>query len=68
MRFDPVHAPEPTDLDRPLHERTVGSLGLYLVRHSVDDLSYEYVDGANRTTVIVNAVPAHVPQGGRRER
>jgi len=57
-RFDPVHAPDPTDLDRPLRERTVGSLGLYLARRSVDRLSYEYIDGANRTTVVVAAAPA----------
>jgi len=61
-RFDPATAPDPTDLDRPLHERTVGSLGLYLARQSVDELSYEYVDGTNRTTIVVSAVRAHASQ------
>jgi len=62
-QFDPATAPDPTDLDRPLHERAVGSLGLYLARQSVDALSYEYVDGANRTTIVVRAARAHASQG-----
>ncbi|GAB1688739.1 ATP-binding protein [Krasilnikovia sp. M28-CT-15] len=50
--FDPFGAPEPTGLDLPLQDREPGSLGLYLTRHSVDAAAHEYVDGANRTTVV----------------
>jgi serine/threonine-protein kinase RsbW len=62
-RFDPVQAPDPADLDRPLRERRIGSLGLYLARQSADLMFYEYVDGANRTTVVVDGTPAGVRHG-----
>ena len=51
--FDPFDAPGPTGLDLPLRDREPGSLGLYLTRHAVDAASHEYVDGANRTTVVI---------------
>jgi serine/threonine-protein kinase RsbW len=51
--FDPVRAPDPVGLDKPLEDREPGALGLYLVRHVADAASYEYVDGTNRTTVAV---------------
>ncbi|WP_306210604.1 ATP-binding protein [Actinoplanes sp. RD1] len=51
--FNPFGAPAPAGLDRPLHDREPGSLGLYLTRNAVDAASYEYVDGANRTTVVI---------------
>jgi len=51
--FDPFSAPDPADLDRSLHEREPGSLGLYLTRHAVDAASHEYIDGENRTTVVI---------------
>jgi anti-sigma regulatory factor (Ser/Thr protein kinase) len=53
--FDPFAAPAPTGLDRPLQDRAPGALGLYLARHAVDEASHEYVDGTNRTTVVVRA-------------
>ena len=37
------------DVDRPLHEREVGGLGLHLVRKMMDDVIYEY---AGRTCKI----------------
>jgi serine/threonine-protein kinase RsbW len=49
--FDPTSVAPPADLDRPLAEREPGGLGLYLARSMVDQLSYEYADGRNRTTV-----------------
>jgi serine/threonine-protein kinase RsbW len=51
--FDPFDAPRPTGLDLPLQDREPGSLGLYLTRHAVDAASHEYVDGTNRTTVVI---------------
>jgi serine/threonine-protein kinase RsbW len=51
--FDPFGAPGPAGLDLPLQDREPGSLGLYLTRHAVDAASHEYVDGANRTTVVI---------------
>jgi len=66
-RFDPVTAPEPTDLDSPLQQRRIGQLGLYLARRAADILSYEYVNGTNETTVVVDGALATVPQGSRRK-
>jgi len=51
--FDPTQVPMPTDLDRPLTERSIGGLGLYLARLAVDDMTYEYLGGRNRSTLVV---------------
>lgn len=51
--FNPFAAPTPSGLDRPLREREPGALGLYLARRAVDAASHEYVDGTNRTTVVM---------------
>jgi serine/threonine-protein kinase RsbW len=58
--FDPFQRPEPTGLDLPLDEREPGSLGLYLVRQTADVTAYEYVDNANRTTVVVRRADPNV--------
>jgi sigma-B regulation protein RsbU (phosphoserine phosphatase) len=52
--FDPTAAAAPTDLDRPLAHRKPGGLGLYLARSMVDEMSYEYVGGRNRTTIVLH--------------
>jgi len=44
--FNPLEVPAP-DLDRPLDERQVGGLGIYLVRQVMDGLSYQRLDGKN---------------------
>lgn len=51
--FAPTSAPPPANLDRPLVERDIGGLGLYLARRSVDELRYEHADGKNRTTLVM---------------
>jgi anti-sigma regulatory factor (Ser/Thr protein kinase) len=51
--FDPFTAPDPTGLDLPLQDRVPGALGLYLARQAVDAASHEYVDGTNRTTLVL---------------
>jgi anti-sigma regulatory factor (Ser/Thr protein kinase) len=51
--FNPFDTPGPVGLDLPLKDREPGSLGLYLTRHAADAASHEYVDGANRTTVVI---------------
>lgn len=40
--------------DDPLHERPMGGLGVYFMMQAVDEFQYEYVDGRNRSTLIVN--------------
>jgi anti-sigma regulatory factor (Ser/Thr protein kinase) len=39
-QFDPT-VPEDPALDRPLEERDIGGLGIFLVRQYVDDLTYK---------------------------
>jgi anti-sigma regulatory factor (Ser/Thr protein kinase) len=53
--FDPTTAP-PADLDRPLHERRAGGLGLHLVRRIARDLRYEHRDRCSTITVTIGPV------------
>jgi anti-sigma regulatory factor (Ser/Thr protein kinase) len=53
--FDPTAAPPP-DLDRPLHERRAGGLGLHLVRRIARDLRYEHRDRCSTITVTIGPV------------
>lgn len=45
--FNPLRTPEP-DLEKPLHERKEGGLGMYLVKKSMDKVMYEYVNKKNQ--------------------
>ena len=45
-RYDPLSAREP-DLSLDLAQRPVGGLGIFLVRKTMDNVSYEYRDGRN---------------------
>lgn len=44
--FDPLAAADP-DITLSAEEREIGGLGLFLVRKTMDDVSYEYRDGQN---------------------
>lgn len=48
--FDPLRRelPDEADLAKPLEEREIGGLGIFLTVKGVDDFSYEYVDTTNR--------------------
>jgi serine/threonine-protein kinase RsbW len=46
--YDPMQLPKPEGLDRPLEERQLGGLGVYLAVSAVDRFEYERVDGRNR--------------------
>ena len=45
--FNPLAAPEP-DLSIKVQDRTVGGLGIHLLRNLADRISYERLDGTNR--------------------
>jgi anti-anti-sigma factor len=49
--FDPLAVPSP-DTSRPLEERTVGGLGIHLVRHLVDQMTYERRGDRNVLTLV----------------
>jgi len=44
--FNPLEAPEP-DTTKPLAERTIGGLGIHLVRRLMDGLEYQRHEGKN---------------------
>jgi serine/threonine-protein kinase RsbW len=54
--FDPISARqvEADDLERPLEERQVGGLGVYLAIQGVDQFRYERVSDRNRNIFIMN--------------
>ncbi|MFJ5230893.1 ATP-binding protein [Kitasatospora sp. NPDC088391] len=51
--FDPRRTALPPDLDRPLSERRIGGLGVFLALTSVDCFDYERTDGHNVCTLAV---------------
>ena len=48
--FDPTAAPE-ADVNLDVSERPIGGLGIYLVRHIMDDIRYERKHGKNVLTL-----------------
>ena len=48
--FDPT-AKEDPDVTLSAAERQIGGLGIYMVKKSMDDVSYEYRDGKNCLTI-----------------
>jgi len=50
--FDPTTVPPP-DLNRPLEERSPGGMGIYLMRHLVDEVTYHATpQGDNLLTLV----------------
>lgn len=45
-QYDPLAREDP-DVTLSAEERDVGGLGIYIVKKSMDDISYEYKDGQN---------------------
>ncbi len=48
--YDPLAKPDP-DRKIPVRERKKGGLGIYMVKKSMDNISYEYKDGKNILTI-----------------
>ena len=44
--FDPLSKEDP-DLTLSTEERQIGGLGIYMVKESMDEITYEYKDGQN---------------------
>ena len=51
--FDPL-AKEDPDIEQSVEDRPVGGLGIFMVKKSMDDMSYEYRDGCNILTIRKN--------------
>lgn len=48
--YDPLAKGDP-DITLPAEEREIGGLGIYMVKKSMDEISYEYKDGQNILTI-----------------
>lgn len=46
VQYDPL-AKEDPDTTLSAEERSIGGLGIYMVKKSMDDITYEYKDGQN---------------------
>lgn len=46
IRYNPLAKPDP-DITLSAEERPIGGLGIYMVKKTMDDVSYEYKDGQN---------------------
>lgn len=53
MRYDPLDKPDP-DITLSARERRKGGLGIFIVKESMDDVSYEYRDEKNVLTIRKN--------------
>jgi anti-sigma regulatory factor (Ser/Thr protein kinase) len=56
--FDPRGKGRPEHIDRPIEERPIGGLGIYLTLESVDKFDYEYIGNRNRNIFVVKRPPA----------
>lgn len=54
MQYDATKQQQPDDLYKPLEERHIGGLGIYLAINGVDKYIYERHDNVNRNIFIVN--------------
>jgi anti-sigma regulatory factor (Ser/Thr protein kinase) len=48
--YDPLKKDDP-DITLSVEDRPIGGLGIFMVKKSMDDVSYEYSDGKNRLTI-----------------
>lgn len=48
--YDPTAAPDP-DVSLSAEDRMVGGLGLFVVKKTMDELSYRYDNGENKVTI-----------------
>jgi len=51
--FNSLEKPDP-NLKAPIRERKKGGLGVYMVKNSMDRMTYEYKDGQNILTITKN--------------
>ena len=53
MPFDPTSVKN-KDVAQPIEKSNVGGLGIYLIRHYMDSISYQRIDGHNVLTMTKN--------------
>lgn len=47
LPFNPLDAEVNPGIDKPVHERRIGGLGLFLIRKTIDEASYQRIEGEN---------------------
>ncbi|MGN1086510.1 MAG: ATP-binding protein [Porcipelethomonas sp.] len=50
-KYNPLEKPDP-DTTVSAEEREIGGLGIYIVKKSMDDMTYEFKDGKNILSII----------------
>ena len=50
IQYDPLKNEDP-DITLSAEDRPIGGLGIFMVKKSMDEVSYEYMDGKNRLTI-----------------
>ena len=55
MQYNPLKKPDP-DTTLALGQRRIGGLGIYMVKNSMDDITYEYKDSKNILTIKKNLI------------
>ena len=53
IQYDPLQNEDP-DITLSAEDRPIGGLGIFMVKKSMDEVSYEYKDGKNRLTIKKN--------------
>jgi len=53
LPFDPLKKADP-NVNAPLEERSIGGLGIYMVKKSMDEVKYAHKEGHNLLTLIKN--------------
>ena len=51
MPYDPLKKEDP-DVTLSVEERKIGGLGIYIVKKSMDEMTYSYEDGKNIITIV----------------
>lgn len=49
--YNPLEKPDP-DVTLSAEDRTIGGLGIFMVKKNMDDMQYDYCDGQNRLRII----------------
>jgi anti-sigma regulatory factor (Ser/Thr protein kinase) len=49
--YDPLKKPDP-DITLAVEDRPIGGLGIYMVKKTMDDMTYAYENGYNILTLI----------------
>jgi len=51
IEFNPLDKPDP-DITLGVEERQIGGLGIFMVKKTMDEVTYEYRDGSNMLTLV----------------